>query len=61
MPQRSFKIVSVRYAGQSPDELVELLSLDGVGVVIDVRLNTISCKRGSSRSPLARVPRANSS
>ncbi len=45
--------VSIGYQGRSVDELVALLVGAGVDVLVDVRLNAISRKKGFSKTALA--------
>ena len=53
LPQRGFEIVSVGYERRDIGDLVGMLRLNGIDVVVDVRLNPVSRKRGFSRAPLA--------
>ena len=53
---RPSTIVSVGYEGRSVDELVDALVDAGVSVLVDVRENAISRKRGLSKRALAPVP-----
>ncbi len=48
-------IVSVGYQGRSVDELIDALRQAEVEVLVDVRLNPISRKRGFSKIELARA------
>ena len=50
---RPSTIVSVGYEGRSVDELVDALVEAGVSVLVDVRENAISRKRGLSKRALA--------
>lgn len=52
-PQQTPTIVSIGYEGRSPDELISLLHHHSVDVLVDVRLNAISRKKGFSKSALA--------
>ncbi|WP_419925904.1 DUF488 family protein [Candidatus Poriferisocius sp.] len=45
-------IISVGYEGRSVEELVSLLTDNGVNVLVDVRLNAVSRKRGLSKTAL---------
>ena len=47
------RLISVGYEGRSADELVMNLTELGVSVLVDVRLNPISRKKGLSKSGLA--------
>jgi uncharacterized protein (DUF488 family) len=51
-------IVSVGYQGRTIDEMVALLARHGVDMLVDVRLNPISRKRGFSRTALAETLQA---
>jgi uncharacterized protein (DUF488 family) len=48
-------IVSVGYEQRDIDEVVELLRSEQVALLVDVRLNAISRKRGFSKTALARA------
>lgn len=50
--KREGSLVSVGYEGRDADELIEDLRQLGVSVVVDVRLNAISRKRGLSKRGL---------
>lgn len=52
-PQQTPTIVSIGYEGRSPEELISLLQHHDVDVLVDVRLNAISRKKGFSKSALA--------
>ncbi len=49
------EIISVGYERRSIEELVEMLSVNRVDVLVDVRLNAISRKRGFSKTALAKA------
>ena len=53
--QLNFEVVSVGYERRSIEHFVETLSLNGVELLVDVRLNPISRKRGFSKTVLARA------
>ena len=53
--QPIFEVVSVGYERRSVEEFVEVLILNQVGFLVDVRLNPISRKRGFSKTALARA------
>lgn len=48
----SLTIVSVGYQQRSLDELIRLLTIHGVEVLVDVRLNAISRRKGFSKNAL---------
>lgn len=50
-----FEIVSVGYERRSVEEFVEILSVNRVDVLVDVRLNAISRKRGFSKTALTKA------
>lgn len=52
---RIFEIVSVGYERRSIEEFVEILTINRVGLLVDVRLNPISRKRGFSKTALTRA------
>ena len=53
-PMRTFpELVSIGYEGRDVDELIRQLGSLKVNVLVDVRLNPISRKRGMSKSALA--------
>ena len=52
-------IVSVGYEGWTPEDLVEALGRAEVDLLVDVRLNAISRKRGFSKRGLAAALAAN--
>lgn len=49
------EIVSVGYERRSIEEFVEILSVNRVDVLVDVRLNAISRKRGFSKTALTKA------
>ena len=53
--QLGTEIVSVGYERRDVGDLVEMLSRAGVDVVVDVRLNPVSRKRGFSKAALAQA------
>lgn len=52
-PEAKDSIFSVGYEGRSIDEFVDVLRTNGVEIVVDVRLNAISRKRGFSKTALS--------
>lgn len=50
-----FEVVSVGYERRSIEEFVETLSLNGIDLLVDVRLNPISRKRGFSKTALTKA------
>lgn len=52
---RIFEVVSVGYERRSVEEFVEMLSVNRVDVLVDVRLNPISRKRGFSKTALTQA------
>ncbi|WP_420611956.1 DUF488 family protein [Candidatus Spongiisocius sp.] len=52
---RVFEVVSVGYERRSIEEFVEMLSANRVDVLVDVRLNPISRKRGFSKTALTKA------
>ncbi|MDF1597699.1 MAG: DUF488 domain-containing protein [Acidimicrobiia bacterium] len=52
---RGATIVSIGYERRTVDELVDLLKRNRVDVLVDVRLNPISRKKGFSKSSLAQT------
>lgn len=52
---RIFEIVSVGYERRNVEEFVELLSVNRVDVLVDVRLNPIPRKRGFSKPALTKA------
>lgn len=52
---RIFEIVSVGYERRSIEEFVDMLSLNRVDLLVDVRLNPISRKRGFSKTALTKA------
>ena len=50
-----FEVVSVGYERRSIEDFVEALSSSGVDLLVDVRLNPISRKRGFSKTALTRA------
>ena len=48
-------VFTIGYEGRDVDELVRLLRDHGIRVLVDVRLNAISRKRGLSKSALAQA------
>ena len=52
---RIFEVVSVGYERRSIEDFVETLSSSGVDLLVDVRLNPISRKRGFSKTALTRA------
>ena len=51
--RRGAEIVSVGYERRSLEDLIEMLTRNQVDVLVDVRLNPISRKRGFSKTKLA--------
>jgi len=49
------KVYTVGYEGRDPAELVSLLHHHGIRVLIDVRLNAISRRRGFSKTALSQA------
>ena len=54
-PPHSATVVSIGYERRSVEELISLLTRNQVDVLIDVRLNPISRKKGFSKSSLAQA------
>lgn len=54
-PQQVFKIVSVGYEGHNIENFVEMLRLNEVNTVVDVRLYPISRKKGFSKTALSQA------
>jgi len=50
--EQTHRIVSIGYEGRSAEELLDILEANLVEVLIDVRLNPISRKRGLSKTAL---------
>lgn len=55
MPGATTTIVSVGYERRTIDDLIELLQLGEVDVLVDVRLNPISRKKGFSKNALSQA------
>lgn len=54
-PPASLTVVSIGYEQRTVEELVKLLQSHEVAVLVDVRLNPISRKKGFSKKALARA------
>lgn len=51
-------LLTVGYQGRTPDEFVELIAFWSVDVLVDVRLNPVSRKRGFSKRALGELSEA---